>query len=109
MARPEMHAVSTITGLNAALQWLRQPFYGDDALAWQRFMLTARCMWFAFKGKLPCNPATNTTTANDTGVTPEKDTGVINDTGITAETDAIAAEITMADAIIARARGGRRP
>jgi hypothetical protein len=49
MAQPEMRGISSGDALLKSLMWLRL-FY-EDELAWQRFMLAARYLWLAYKGK----------------------------------------------------------
>jgi hypothetical protein len=93
MSAPEMRALNTITSLDRNLKLRRASFLLDDALAFERLVLTARCMWFAFRGKVP---AAETTAADETA------TGA-------AQTGSSASTSTVADAIIARARGGRIP
>jgi hypothetical protein len=50
MLRPEMRGISTLDGLINALKWLRT-FYGDDELAWSRFLLAARYLWLTYRGR----------------------------------------------------------
>jgi hypothetical protein len=49
MAQPEMRGISTLDGLVDGLKWLRI-FYEDD-LAWKRFLLSARYLWLAYRGR----------------------------------------------------------
>jgi hypothetical protein len=53
MARPEMRGVTSIDGLIDSLRWLRKPFYSTDPLAWKRFELAARALWWAYRGRVP--------------------------------------------------------
>jgi hypothetical protein len=49
MSGPEMQAVSTLTALERNLKLRRKSFLLGGALAWERLVLTARCMWLAWK------------------------------------------------------------
>jgi hypothetical protein len=53
MVPPEMRGISTTDGLLTSLGWLRKPFYAGNDLGWQRFMLAARYLYLAFRGRAP--------------------------------------------------------
>jgi hypothetical protein len=46
----EMHGVNTWGRLEQSLKVKRTPLRWSDAIAWNRLMLTAQCMWCSYQG-----------------------------------------------------------
>ena len=53
MAKPEARGVTSIDGLIDSLKFLKKPFYSGDDQGWRRLELTARSLWWAYRGRVP--------------------------------------------------------